>query len=151
MKWQPHITVAAVVECDDRFLMVEEESCGKIVINQPAGHLEREESLVNAVIRETLEETAWHINPTSIIGVYQWTNESDRHTFIRVGFAGECIGHEAERELDTGILKALWLTRHDLEKQEHRLRSPMVMQCIDDYLSGQRYPLHLVNDLSDSS
>jgi len=148
MTWQPHITVAAVIERDNRFLMVEENCEGAIVINQPAGHLEQNENLVQAVIRETLEETAWHINPTNIIGIYQWTNNDDRHTFIRIGFTGDCIGHDPVRKLDHGILRALWLTRDDLEKQAHRLRSPMVMQCVDDYLTGRRYPLKILSDIS---
>ena len=148
MTWQPHITVAAVIERDHRFLMVEENCGGAIVINQPAGHLEQNESLVEAVIRETLEETAWHINPTDIIGIYQWTNDDDQHTFIRIGFTGECFAHDPARRLDHGIIRALWLTREELEEQTCRLRSPMVMQCVEDYLAGRRYPLELLSKIS---
>ena len=148
MTWQPHVTVAAVLERDHRFLMVEEDCEGAIVINQPAGHLEQNETLIEAVIRETLEETAWHIHPTDIIGIYQWTGGNDGHTFIRIGFTGECIRHDPSRKLDHGILRALWLTRDELEVQARRLRSPMVMQCVNDYLAGQRYSLDILNEIS---
>ena len=150
MTWRPHITVAAVIERNGHFLMVEEDCVGSIVINQPAGHLEKNENLVDAVIRETLEETAWHINPTGIVGVYQWTNNTDRHTFIRICFSADCLDHDPARDLDKGILQALWLTLDDLDKESHRLRSPMVMRCIHDYLAGPRYPLHLLNDITDT-
>ena len=149
MTWHPHITVAAIIERDNHFLMVEENCAGAIVINQPAGHLEQDENLVDAVIRETLEETAWHIIPTAIVGIYQWTNSNDRQSFIRVCFSGDCLRHESERELDQGILRALWLTHHDLEGEMHRLRSPMVMRCVHDYLAGHRYPLNILNDIAD--
>ena len=149
MIWNPHITVAAVIEHDNHFLMVEEICEGAIVINQPAGHLEQNENLVDAVIRETLEETAWHIKPTGIIGIYQWTNSNDQHTFIRIGFTADCIKHEPARKLDHGIIRALWLTRNDLDKETYCLRSPMVMQCVDDYCTGRRYPLTILNEISD--
>ena len=149
MTWRPHITVAAIIERDSQFLMVEEDCAGAIVINQPAGHLEQDESLVDAVIRETLEETAWHIIPAAIVGIYQWTNSSDSHTFIRVCFSCDCLRHNPARKLDQGILRALWLTHDDLAKEVHRLRSPMVMQCVDDYLAGCRYPLDILTDIQD--
>ena len=148
MTWHPHITVAAIIERENRFLMVEEICKGEMVINQPAGHLEQNESLVEAVIRETLEETAWHINPTGIIGVYQWTSKNGRQTYIRVSFSGDCLQHEPDRKLSQGINRALWLTRDELEQQAHRLRSPMVMRCVDDYLSGTHYPLHIFHHIS---
>lgn len=147
MTWYPHITVAAIIERDNHFLMVEEDCEGAIVINQPAGHLEQNESLIEAVVRETLEETAWHINPTNIVGIYQWTN-NNRQTFLRIAFASDCIRHDPERSLDHGIIKTLWLSRDELENQSQRLRSPMVIQCVDDYLAGQRYPLELLNEIS---
>jgi len=150
MIWHPHITVAAVIERDNQFLMVEEVCKGAVVINQPAGHLEQNENLVDAVIRETLEETAWHINPTNITGIYQWKNSSGLDTFIRIGFVADCIRHEPARKLDHGIIRALWLTRKDLENEAHRLRSPMVMQCVDDYLAGRRYPLTILNEIQDN-
>ena len=148
--WRPHLTVAAIVERDGRFLMVEEECEGATVLNQPAGHLEQNENLTQAVVRETLEETAWHINPTDIVGIYQWTNSSDHRTYIRVCFTGLCIRHEPGRKLDQGILRALWMTGDELKLAIHRHRSPMVMQCVDDYLAGRRHPLHILNEIPDS-
>jgi 8-oxo-dGTP pyrophosphatase MutT (NUDIX family) len=143
MRWKPHVTVAAVVENDGRFLMVEEEVEGRVVYNQPAGHLEQGESLIEAVVREAREETGWHIRPTAVVGVHQWTSPSAR-TFLRVCFAGSALGHDATRTLDAGIRAALWLTRAEIIARSGALRSPMVRQCIDDYLAGKRYPLDLL-------
>ncbi len=135
------VTVAAVTERAGRFLMVEERVSGSTVINQPAGHLEPGESLVEAVIRETLEETAWALEPEAVTGIYLWQTPDQSRSFLRVAFAGQCRGHDPDRHLDTGIIAAHWLTREDLAGQAERLRSPMVMRCIDDYLAGIRYPL----------
>lgn len=146
MIWKPNVTVAAITEQDNRFLMVEEIINGKAVYNQPAGHLDEGESLVQAVIRETLEETAWHFQPTAICGIYRWMTP-EGITFLRIGFAGICNGHESDRPLDTGILQALWLSRAELLERGEQLRSPMVLCCIDDYLAGKRYPLSLLQDL----
>ncbi|TVQ45240.1 MAG: NUDIX hydrolase [Gammaproteobacteria bacterium] len=135
------VTVAAITERAGRFLMVEERVSGNAVINQPAGHLEPGESLVEAVIRETLEETAWALEPEAVTGIYLWQTPDQSRSFLRVAFAGQCRGHDPERTLDTGIIAAHWLTREDVAAQAARLRSPMVIRCIDDYLAGIRYPL----------
>lgn len=149
MTWRPHVTVAALVERDGRFLVVEEEADGNIVYNQPAGHLNEGESLVEGVARETLEETAWHFQPSSIIGIYRWVSPANGHTYLRVCFNGNCDKHEPTRALDTGILRAVWMTRSELcQLDQQQLRSPMVMRCVDDYLAGKHYPLTLLTELS---
>jgi 8-oxo-dGTP pyrophosphatase MutT (NUDIX family) len=135
------VTVAAVVEQSGRFLMVEELVAGQRVLNQPAGHLEPGESLVEAVIRETLEETACALEPEAVTGIYLWQTPDQHRSFLRVTFAGQCRGHDPARRLDEGILRADWLTREEIAGHARRLRSPMVLRCIDDYLAGVRYPL----------
>ena len=145
MIWKPHVTVAAIIERNARFLMIEETVNGKLVINQPAGHLERNEALCDAVVRETLEESGWHFTPTQITGIYLWTVPRTDKTFVRVCYTGDCHHHEPERELDSGIVRAMWLTRDEITRC--KLRSPMVLQGIDDYLAGQRYPLELFQQL----
>jgi 8-oxo-dGTP pyrophosphatase MutT (NUDIX family) len=135
------VTVAAIVEVAGRFLMVEEEVGGQVVLNQPAGHLEPGESLAEAVIREALEETAWALEPEAVSGIYLWQTPDGSRSFLRVAFVGQCRGHDPERTLDAGILRAVWLTREEICSQPQRLRSPMVVRCIDDYLAGVRYPL----------
>lgn len=147
MVWKPHVTVAAVIERDGRFLMVEERSGGALVLNQPAGHLEPGESLVDAVIRETLEETAWNFVPDAVVGVYRWYHAARRSTFLRVCFCGKTTGHNPERELDDGILRTLWLTPQELMNATDRLRSPMVLKNIHDYQAGNRYPIDMFQDV----
>ncbi len=147
MIWKPHVTVAALIELNGHFLMVEEEDNGRVVYNQPAGHLDEGESLITAVVRETLEETAWHFQPESVTGIYRWMNPQSDITYLRVCFTGICDEHDAGRPLDKGIRRALWLTRDELCQLHAQLRSPMVMRCIDDYLAGRRYPLNLLSDL----
>ena len=148
MIWKPHVTVAAIAERDGAFLIVEEESDGRVVLNQPAGHLDEGERLLDAVVRETLEETAWHFTPEAVTGVYRWRSPENDRTYLRFCFCGRCDAHEPERGLDQGILRALWLDRDALQAQAQRLRSPMVLRGIDDYLAGVRYPLALIHDLS---
>lgn len=148
MLWTPHVTVAAIAEQDGRFLLVEEigESAG-IVFNQPAGHWDEGESLLHAVARETMEETAWQFTPESIIGIYNYRNPYNHGTYLRICFAGHAHDHNPHQALDTGILRALWLSRDELNRCDN-LRSPMVLRCIDDYLAGKRYPLTLLTDIS---
>ncbi len=146
--WKPNTVVAAIIEDNGKFLMVEEISKGKVVFNQPAGHLDEGESLLNAVVRETLEETAWHFEPEAITGVYLWPNPENGCTYLRFCFYGKTIKHEPERELDEGILRAVWLTRDELMENQDKLRSPMVISAIDDYLAGIRHPLNLITDIS---
>jgi 8-oxo-dGTP pyrophosphatase MutT (NUDIX family) len=147
MVWKPDVTVAAVVERDGRFLFVEERAGGRVVLNQPAGHLENGESLLEAVARETLEETGWTFVPRAVVGVYVWQPEQGPRTFLRVAFGGELVAHDPQRPLDQGILRTRWLDREQLEATRPRHRSPLVGRCVDDYLAGVRYPLALVTHL----
>jgi 8-oxo-dGTP pyrophosphatase MutT (NUDIX family) len=147
MIWKPDVTVAAVTERDGRFLLVEERASGRVVINQPAGHLEDGETFLEAIARETLEETAWVFRPDSIVGVYVWRPAHLSRTFLRVAFTGELVSHDPTRTLDRGILRTRWLGRDEIAKPGVRLRSPLVLQCVDDYLAGARYPLSLISHL----
>ncbi len=135
------VTVAAVIERGQRFLMVEEWACGALVFNQPAGHLEPGESLLEAVVRETREETGHDFQPLHLLGVYLWRNPETAASILRVTFAGSASPPAAPPMLDDGIVAAHWLTRNQLLSRADQLRSPMVLQCIDDYRAGVRYPL----------
>jgi 8-oxo-dGTP pyrophosphatase MutT (NUDIX family) len=143
-RWKPNVTVAAVVERDGRFLLVEEETEDGVRYNQPAGHLEQGESLVEACAREALEETAWHFRPTALVGVYQWPRPRGDITYLRFAFAGDLGAEEVGRPLDTGILRAVWLTAAEIEASQARHRSPLVFQCVQDWLAGQRFPIDLI-------
>jgi 8-oxo-dGTP pyrophosphatase MutT (NUDIX family) len=144
MVWKPDVTVAAVVQREGRFLMVEEHTDAGIRLNQPAGHLEAGESLLAACIREALEETAHRVVPTALVGIYQWPRPDRDLTYLRFAFACDLRGYESSLALDTGIIGAVWLTPEELEEQEARHRSPLVMQCVRDYLAGQSFPLELI-------
>lgn len=146
MTWKPHVTVAAIAERDGRFLLVEEETDAGIRYNQPAGHLERGESLREAVVRETLEETGYIFVPEALVGVHHWHRPASDMTFVRFVFAGAVKGHEAKRPLDQGIIAAHWLDFQEIQALERdgRLRSPLVMGCLADWRAGQRYPLDVV-------
>ena len=144
MNWKPHVTVAAVIERDGQFLLVEEETDDGIRFNQPAGHLECGEALTEAVIREVLEETAYHFVPKTLIGIYNWRNEAKDVTYLRFAFAGEIVGHEAGRSLDQGIIAARWVSLDEIRALQNRHRSPLIMRCIEDWQAGKRYPLDLI-------
>lgn len=148
MVWKPHVTVAAVLERDGKFLLVEEETDSGIRYNQPAGHLECGESLIDAAIRESLEETGYSFAPQYLVGIYNWRNEAKDITYLRFAFGGEITGHDAQRRLDDGILAAHWLPLGEIRALEERHRSPMVMRCIDDWQAGKRYPLELITHYS---
>ena len=140
MIWKPNVTVAAVIERDGHFLVVEEESADGPVINQPAGHLEENESLETAVIRETLEETGYEFSPTALIGSFLWQNPANNITYFRVTYTGVVSDEPVSSTLDEGIIRTLWMTRSQLEEQQARLRSPIILQTIDQYLLGKTYP-----------
>ncbi len=142
--WKPNVTVAALIERDGRFLLVEEETDAGIRFNQPAGHLDEGESLVAACAREALEETAHHFVPTELVGIYQWPRPQGDVTYLRFAFAGKLGAHEAARPLDAGILRAVWMTVEEIEACIERHRSPLVLQCVRDWLAGRRYPLELI-------
>lgn len=144
MIWKPHVTVAAVIEQAGKFLLVEENTDDGVLFNQPAGHLDEGESLVAAVIRETLEESAYHFVPDSLIGIYQWTHPDRERTYLRFAFAGVITAHDPERELDEGIIRTVWQTAAEIRSLSQRHRSPLVVDCMEDYLAGVRYPLTLL-------
>ena len=129
--------------------MVEETAGNRLVYNQPAGHLDPNESLLDAVVRETREETAWLFKPSALVGVYLWKkdgvdNETDPDaSFLRFAYCGQCSDFKADQTLDDGIERALWLSKEELQNCSNQLRSPLVIQCIDDYLDGKRYPLDI--------
>jgi 8-oxo-dGTP pyrophosphatase MutT (NUDIX family) len=147
MSWNPEVTVAAVVERDGRFLVVEERIAGRLVLNQPAGHLEDAETLLDAVIRETREETAWRFTPEALVGTYLWRNPVNERSFLRFAFCGEVDDHHPLQPLDTGIVRAFWLSHLQLLNQSARRRSPLVLRCVEDFLQGKRQPLDSVASL----
>ena len=140
----PHITVATIVERDGKFLMVRENSGGRLVYNQPAGHVEPNETLFDAALRETLEETAWRVELKQLLGIYQYTSAENGITYIRHCFIAKAIEPRTGRNLDPDILEAKWLTLKELEDFESELRSPLVLKVIRDYLSGVNFPLNVV-------
>jgi 8-oxo-dGTP pyrophosphatase MutT (NUDIX family) len=146
--WQPDVTVAALCESEGRFLVVEErsKSNGKIVLNQPAGHLEDGESLLDAVVRETLEETRCHFSPEHLLGLYRLRTPQGK-TYLRYTFIGTVGDPDPQRELDPDIIRTHWLSRAELVEKQN-LRSELVLSCIDDYLAGERYSLKLLRELS---
>lgn len=144
MNWKPNVTVAAVLERDGKFLMVEEETDVGIRFNQPAGHLECRESLTEAVIREVLEETGRTFVPESLVGIYHWRSEARDITYLRFVFTGPITAHDTTRALDQGILGTHWLTLDEIRQQQALHRSPMVLQCVEDWCAGKRMPLDLV-------
>lgn len=148
MSWRPDLTVAAVVERNGRFLFVEERVGPRMVFNQPAGHVERGEHLIAAVIRETLEETAWTFVPQALLGLYVWDSPDRQRSFVRIAFIGDVHNHDPQRKLDRGIARALWLTRDEMIARNDRLRSPMVRQCVDDFLAHRRYPLEALQQMA---
>jgi ADP-ribose pyrophosphatase YjhB (NUDIX family) len=141
---RPRITVAAVVERGGRFLLVEEEDDGRILFNQPAGHLELHESLQDGCAREVLEESAWHFAPRALVGIYRWNKPASDIAYLRFAFCGELGGHEPGRKLDAGILRAVWMDADEIRATRGRHRSPLVLRCVEDYLAGRRYPLDLL-------
>lgn len=149
MQWKPNVTVAAVIEHDGRYLLVEENTPDGVRFNQPAGHLEQGESLLDAVVRETLEETAHHFRPTALLGVYRWKVPDKDLTYLRFAFRGEVLGIEQGRPLDEGIIGAQWMDIESIRAADDRHRSPLVWQCIVDHRAGKSYPLDLLTDYPD--
>ncbi|MEY3201400.1 MAG: hypothetical protein RIR70_950 [Pseudomonadota bacterium] len=144
MTWKPNVTVAAIIEREGQFLMVEEDTAQGLRLNQPAGHLEEFESLLEASVRETLEETAHHFSPDALVGVYQWVSPDNGLTYLRFAFTGQASGPVAGRSLDVGIVRALWMSRDDIASSSAQHRSPLVARCVEDYCAGRRYPLNLI-------
>ena len=151
--WQPDVTVATIVVRDGRLLMVEEQAHGRLVLNQPAGHLEPDESLEHAALRETREETGWDVRLTGFVGAYQWkadiaSDGSGGRHYLRFAFAAEPDRHDPARPLDEGIVRALWMTPRELQAARERHRSPLVWQAVADFLGGRRHPLDLLRQIA---
>ena len=150
MDARPSVTVAAVIERGGRFLLVEEEDEGRVGYNQPAGHLEEHESLVEGCRREVLEESAWHFQPRELVGIYRWRKPDSAAgagvTYLRFAFCGDLGEHESGRRLDAGIVRAVWLDADEIRALRARHRSPLVLRCVEDYLAGRRYPLDALRE-----
>ena len=148
-RWKPNVTVAALIEREGRFLLVEEETSDGLKLNNPAGHLDPGESPEQACAREVLEETAHDFVPTALVGVYLnrfvKTRTGDDLTYLRFAFAGTLGTHHSWRTLDTGILRTVWMTPDEIRACPERHRSPLLLACLEDYLAGQRHPLTLVH------
>lgn len=149
MVWKPNVTVAAIIEQDGRFLLVEEHTSNGLKLNQPAGHLEEGESLIEAIKREVYEETAWQFEPSELISIQLWRNNPHSTSFLRCCFTGSCHSFNAEQALDEGIVATHWLSAEEMRSQKQRLRSPLVLTSLEEYLTGQRYPLDLLKNLLD--
>jgi len=147
-RWKPSVTVAAVIERDGRFLLVEEETTEGLRLNNPAGHLDPGESPLEAVVRETLEETAKRFEPEALLGIYlsrfQRPAGGEDITYLRFAFSGRVSEPIPGRALDHGIVRTLWLTPDEMRAARERMRSPLVLQCLDDHLAGRRFPLETV-------
>ncbi|MCW5670263.1 MAG: NUDIX hydrolase [Hydrogenophaga sp.] len=151
-RWKPSVTVAAVIERDGRFLLVEEHTAEGLRLNNPAGHLDPGEGPLEGVVRETLEETTHAFTPTALVGVYLSRFQRPSRaglpdediTYLRFAYSGELGEAQPGRALDTGIVRTLWMTPDEIRANAARLRSPLVLRCMEDHLAGQRYPLSLV-------
>lgn len=147
MQWMPHATVAAIVEENGKFLLVEETTERGNRFNQPAGHLEDNETLIEAVIRETLEETAYTFSPSALLGVYHWKHEHNDTTYLRFAYIGKVSNYQPDLTLDEGIIRTVWMTVDEIREKSMLMRSPQVLVCIEDYLSGQSFPLSAITHL----
>ena len=144
MEWQPHVTVATVIEKDDKYLLVEEYCNGELVFNQPAGHLDANETLEQAAVRETFEETGWHVQLQGVVGVALYTSPHNQVTYHRTTFYATAVEHDPEQVLDEGIERAVWMSYDDILASRDRMRSHLVIKCIEQYQQGHRYPIDLV-------
>lgn len=145
--WKPNTTVAAIVEKNGQFLLVEESTSRGNRFNQPAGHLEDGETIIDAVIRETLEETAYDFMPEALLGIYHWKHNHNKTTYLRFAFIGSVSNHYPEQALDDGIIRAVWMGIEEIRQQQHLMRSDQVLTCFEDYLAGKRYPLATITHL----
>jgi 8-oxo-dGTP pyrophosphatase MutT (NUDIX family) len=146
-QWKPNTTVAAIIEQDGKFLLVEEQTDRGNRYNQPAGHLEDGESLIQAVKRETMEETAYEFTPEFLLGIYHWKHPHNDTTYLRFSFIGKVGLHYPMQQLDDGILQAVWMDIDEMRHKANLMRSPQVLTCVEDYLAGKRYPLQVVTHL----
>lgn len=144
--FNPSVTVAAIVERDGRYLLIEEKVLGRRVLNQPAGHWEQGENLIQACVRETLEEAACDVTPTALVGIYQRHEEAEGKTYLRLAFSARFDAEYPGRTLDKGIVRTWWLTPEELRQRAGEHRTPLVMRCVEDHLAGRRVPLDLLQD-----
>jgi len=144
MIWKPNVTVAAVIEQDGKFLLVEEHTSQGLKFNQPAGHLEANESLLQAVVREAREESAYDFEPQYLVGIYRWHTDASDTTYLRFAYSGRILAHHAGQALDAGIVGTVWMSAEEIRATAPRHRSPLILRCVEDYLAGKRYPLELV-------
>ena len=149
MVWKPQVTVAAVVEHDNNFLIVEEETSNGLAFNQPAGHLEEGEDIISAIKREVNEETAWQFEAEHIIAIQLWRKTPESPSFLRICFSGKVHSHNAKQKLDQGIITTHWLNREEISEKKSSLRSPLVLKSVDAYLANERYPLSLLESCLD--
>lgn len=149
MVWKPHVTVAAVIERDGHFLLVEETTAQGLAFNQPAGHLEEGEDLISAVKREVWEETAWKFEPEALIATQLWRRNPNTPSFLRFCFSGRVSNHNPQHPLDEGIINTHWLSRNEIYAKRQQLRSPLVLTTVDEFLKGQRYPLAILQSFLD--
>lgn len=147
MIWKPNVTVAAVMERDGKFLLVEEDTADGTRFNQPAGHLEDGETLLDGVMREVWEETAYRFQPTGLLGVYHWKHPARDITYLRFAFVGNILAHDPAQTLDTGIVRTVWMSPDEIRATRERHRSPQVLTCVEHYLAGQRFPLSVLTHL----
>ena len=147
-RWKPNVTVAAIIERDGRYLLVEEHTVEGLRLNNPAGHLDPAESPAQACAREALEETTHLFTPTHLVGIYlsrfQRESTGEDITYLRMAFGGELGDAQAGRSLDSGIVRTVWMTPDEVRASRERHRSPLVLRCIEDHLAGQRHALDLV-------
>ena len=144
MIWKPNVTVAAVIEQRGKFLLVEEKPNNGPMFNQPAGHWEPGETLIEGVVREAREETAYTFSPQALLGIYSWRHLRKDITYLRFAFTGPALSHAPGQALDAGIIRAVWLTPDEIRATQARHRSPLVLQCIEDHLAGKRFPLDII-------
>jgi ADP-ribose pyrophosphatase YjhB (NUDIX family) len=149
IRWKPSVTVAAIIERDGRFMLVEEHTAEGLKLNNPAGHLDPGESLADGCAREALEETTHHFTPTALVGVYmsrmQRESTGEDVTYLRFAFCGDLGDVQAGATLDHGIVRTLWMTPEEIRDSAARHRSPLLLRCLQDYLAGQRWPLSMVH------
>jgi 8-oxo-dGTP pyrophosphatase MutT (NUDIX family) len=146
-QFKPNTTVAAIIEQNGKFLLVEEKTDRGNRYNQPAGHLEDNETLLQAVIRETMEEAAYEFTPESLLGIYHWKHAHNDTTYLRFAFTGKVGVHYPMQALDDGIVQAVWMSVDEMRDKANLMRSPQVLMCVEDYLAGKRYPLQVVTHL----